>query len=121
MLANMEQICETNAEMDLVPKDEEIFEHMDKTKESSAGPDEITITMLKKGGEKVRQKVASTVKKMWITEPEEWEEVMHEADVIVLFKKGDRGDLDNYRGICLLQTISRLVARIAARRLSNHL
>ena len=41
--------------------------------------------------------------------------------MIALHKKGDRSKLDNYRGICLLQVISRLVARIAGRRVSAHL
>ena len=58
---------------------------------------------------------------MWVTSPEDWESMIHEAEVIALFKKGDRNLLDNYRGICLLQVISRLIARIMAQRLSKHL
>ena len=58
---------------------------------------------------------------MWESPPESWETEVHEAEVLSLHKKGDRTKLDNYRGICLLQIISRLIARIAARRLSEHL
>ena len=61
------------------------------------------------------------VRVLWVTDAATWEEVVHEADVIALFKKGDRSSLDNYRGICLLQVVSRLIARVAARRLSAHL
>ena len=37
--------------------------------------------------------------------------------VVPIFKKGDRKSLDNYRGVCLLSAISRILARIMATRI----
>ena len=108
-------------ELEEIPEVEEIEKALRTMRESAAGPDRTTVSMLKHGGEKVLEKVVQTVQHMWVTDPEAWEADMHKAHVIALFKKGDRNDLDNYRGICLLQIISRLVARIAAKRVSKHL
>ena len=36
-----------------------------------------------------------------------------------LFKKGDRDECGNYRGVCLLAMISRILARVLAKRLRN--
>ena len=60
------------------------------------------------------------VKRMSVTPPEQWESICHEAEVMALFKKAAPHSLDNYRGFFLLQVISRLIARIAAKRLSAH-
>ena len=43
---------------------------------------------------------------MWTTDPSDWEEVTHQADVIPLFKTGSRSDLDKYTGIRLLQILA---------------
>ena len=57
--------------------------------------------------------------RMWTSEPDSWEKVIHEAEVIALFKKGKRESLHNYRDICLLQVISRLLERVATKRLPH--
>ena len=44
----------------------------------------------------------------------------HKAEMIALYKKGNRADLDNYRGIVKLSIISRLVAKIISMRLIDH-
>ena len=46
-----------------------------------------------------------------------WEEVLKMGVVVPLFKKGDRNDAGNYRGVVLLNMASRIEARLAARRL----
>ncbi len=45
--------------------------------------------------------------------PKEWQK----AKVISLYKKGNRGDPDNYRGISLLDTTYKIYARIINERL----
>ena len=77
--------------------------------------------MLTAGGPELWSKIAKLVQKMWMADPEECESIVHEADVIALHKKGDRSQLDNCIGICLLQIMSRLIARIKVKRLSMHL
>ena len=119
-LATAEMIVETDTSLEETPQDEEILEALRGMRESAPGPDLITVSMLKYGGAALLAKLCSMVKWMWETAPENWEEVCHQAEVIALFKKGAKHSLDNYRGICLLQVISRLVARIGARRLTAH-
>ena len=111
----------TEQGLEAIPDEEEISENLRGMKDGAPGPDAITVSMIRKGGDVLRQKIVAVVQHLWATDPDEWEEEIHEADVIALFKKGDRTKLDNYRGICLLQIISRLVARIAAKRLSTYL
>ena len=46
--------------------------------------------------------------------------VLHQAVIVSLWKKkGDRSDLDNHRGICLIPVFSRLLAKVIASRLSD--
>ena len=43
-----------------------------------------------------------------------WDETMKSGNILPLFKKGDRRDKNNYRGICLLPFTSRVLAKIKA-------
>ena len=108
-----------DAELDETPGEEEIWLNMCMMKEGAPGPDTVTARMISKGGEVSRLKTTQMVQKLWNQDPDEWEEIVHEAEVIALPKKGDLTKLDNYRGICLLQIISRLIARIMAKRLTK--
>jgi hypothetical protein len=111
---------EVDEDMAREPNDEEIHEVMAKMKESSAGPDEVTINMLRLTGPEFRRKLGQLIRRMW-AEPEGWETLAHSGEVIALFKnKGTRESLDNYRGISLLSIISRVMARIIACRLTAH-
>ena len=49
-----------------------------------------------------------------------WTDVVHSSVMVMLFKKGERTDPGNYRGISLLSIISRIIARILARRITKH-
>jgi hypothetical protein len=117
----MEPVLSADSTLDNVPDEEEILRNLDQMRESAPGPDGVTVQMLRQGGEILRRKVVGLVQIMWAQDPSSWELVVHDAEVVALHKKGDRTKLDNYRGICLLQVLSRLIARIAGRRLSEHL
>eukprot|EP00972_Heterocapsa_arctica_P115964 16450660-Heterocapsa_arctica.AAC.1 len=117
----LEPPMQERPEMDCVPEESEIWGNLGAMRESAPGPDGVTVSMLRYGGDKLKEYVVGMVKRMWVTDPDDWEVSLHDADVIALHKKGDRWALDNYRGICLLQIVSRLIARIASRRLSRHL
>ena len=49
--------------------------------------------------------------------PSQWKE----SNTVLLYKKGDREDLKNYRPICLLSHICKLFTKITVERLSGHL
>ena len=54
---------------------------------------------------------------MWNTSATLWEEPLKVGVIIPLFKKGDKSDPNNYRGICLLPILSRVLGRILATRI----
>ena len=54
------------------------------------------------------------VKHIWNTSATLWEEPLKVRVIILLFKKGDKCDPTNYRGICLLPILSRVLGRILA-------
>ena len=64
------------------------------------------------------EKVVRIVRFMWENGSDKWEDSLRSGQVVPLYKgKGDRNNPNNYRGVCLLSMGSRIVARIAARRL----
>ena len=88
-------------------------------RESAGGPDEVTINMLRYSGQTLQDRFFDLVRRLWKS-PGSWEPSVHAAEVLALFKKGDRAKLDNYRGICLLSVASRVVARVISCRLRDY-
>ena len=57
---------------------------------------------------------------MWDQPPAQWSEIAHEVFGIMLFKgKGSRADVTKYRCIMIISLVSRVIARILAKRLAN--
>ncbi len=103
-----------------VPDPEEVWAAVKEMRVSAAGDDEVTIDMIRAGGPAVQKATVDLVQKLWREKGEHWEPSVVRGVVHMLWKrKGHRRDLDQYRGIVLLTIISRLVARIAATRLSR--
>eukprot|EP00959_Pyramimonas_sp_CCMP1952_P205728 4302338-Pyramimonas_sp.AAC.1 len=63
---------------------------------SAAGLDEVTIKMLRLAAPALQQRFFDLVRRHWQA-PDSWGEGAHAAEVIALFKKGDRSKLTNYR------------------------
>ena len=91
-----------------LPSDDEIRRVWKKMRESAEGPDEVTINMLRYSGQTLQERVFDLVRRLWQS-PGSLELPVHGAEVLAVFKKGDRSKLDNYRGICLLSVASRVV------------
>ena len=85
----------------------------------SPGEDRITSEMLKLGGKIVEQATQILLNKCLKEEkiPDDW----INAEVIILFKKGDISNIENYRPISLLSQMYKLFTRIIANRLTNKL
>eukprot|EP00959_Pyramimonas_sp_CCMP1952_P413897 8672186-Pyramimonas_sp.AAC.1 len=89
-------------------------------KDSAGGKDEVR-KLLANAGPVTRRRLFRLVRQLWQQPVAEWEASVHSGVVFLLYKnKGSRTDLDNYRGICLLSFLSRLVARIMACRLRDY-
>ena len=92
-------------------------------KDSAAGPDEITAGMMRWACKipKFRRHFCSAVRSLWVSLPSQWPGMLHQATIVSLWKrKGNPGDLNNHRGICLISLWGRVLGRIVAPRLARY-
>ncbi len=84
----------------------------------AAGCDGIAGELLKYGGPATTQALWKVICKAWSEKyiPQEWKD----ASMIAIFKKGDRMDCGNYRGISLLSVAGKVMARVILNRLMVH-
>ena len=75
--------------------------------------------MLKYGDLAILDMLAGLVETLWTTEmvPRHW----RAGDIVNIFKKGDRKDPGNYRGITLLNVVGKLYTKVMDSRLSTWL
>lgn len=97
---------------------EEIRGALSKMKNNKApGEDEVTVEAIKVGGPLLLQKIR-TLFNLCLqnsTVPQKWQE----ASTILLHKKGDKTDLENYRPITLLSHLYKLFTRVITSRLER--
>ena len=84
----------------------------------SPGADGIPPELITHGSPKMIQSLHCIIKRAWDTRtvPQDWKD----AQLITLFKKGDRRQCGNYRGISLLSIPGKVFARILLNRLNAH-
>ncbi|KAK3790884.1 hypothetical protein RRG08_011097 [Elysia crispata] len=89
------------------------------SKNKAPGPDDITSDVLLLGEEPVLKYLTSCYNKILKTKeiPPSWDE----AKIIILYKKGDPGDVKNYRPISLLSHSYKLFTRLLQKRMENTL
>lgn len=104
------------------PTDSEIDDAVNKMRDSSAGKDEVRIDMIRTAPERFKEELRRLIGEMWESPQDEelWTSNTRSSKLVLLFKKGDRKDPKNYRAISLLCIVSRIIARIIARRLDAH-
>ena len=98
------------------PTISEVQAAIKKLKNNKApGIDAIPAEMIKYGGYKLAVEIHKLVCKIWTEEnsPEKWTESI----IIPIFKKGDKTDCNNYRGISLLSTSHKILSNIILNRL----
>ena len=98
---------------------EEIECAIREIRESAPGKDGVRIGYIRYASEVVRNRVVVLVQRMFEEGPRGWEESLRKGVMVPLFKKGDRNDRNNYRGVCLLAMGSRVLARVLAKRLGK--
>jgi len=75
----------------------------------ATGPSGIPVEILKEGGPKL---IHHLLIKVW--EREELPTELRDAQIVPIFKKGDKAECGNYRGISLLSTTDKVLARVLA-------
>ena len=108
-----------NVEMNAVPSRGEIESAMKEMKESAPGEDGVRICYIRYACEEMKERVIEMVQKMFVSRANEWSETLKGGVIVPLYKKGDREDPGNYRGVCLLAMGSRILARVIAKRLGR--
>lgn len=85
----------------------------------SPGLDSITNELLKNGGDALNDSLLKLFRRLVILKgtPTEW----NQGIIIPIFKKGDKKDLNNYRGITLTSCVSKIFNRIVCKEISNFL
>ena len=83
------------------------------------GRDGIPAEIWKYGGNRLTECLQKLVEMIWETGkvPQDWKD----ADIIPIFKKGDKRDCGNYRGISLLSIVGKILARVLLNRLNEHI
>ena len=107
-------------ELDAVPTREESDLSIKQINAGKApGLDGIPVELLQKGGEKVKSIVYLLIRKSWegIPIPQDWVDGI----LVSLYKgKGVKSECDNYRGITLLESVGKVLARLLLNRLMKH-
>lgn len=84
------------------------------------GPDGIPPEIFKEGGEAIVIKLTELLQQFW--EEGSVPQDFKDANIIHLYKnKGDRASCDNHRGISLLSTAGKIMARVVLNRITHHL
>ena len=82
----------------------------------SPGIVQIPAELIKSGGRTIRSEIHKLINFAWSEKewPEEWKELM----IVPAYKKGDKTDCSNYRGISLLPTTYKILSKILPSRLN---
>jgi hypothetical protein len=84
----------------------------------SPGIDQIPAEIIKAGGRIIRSEIHKYINSIWNEDelPEEWKESIN----LLLHKKGDKADCNNYRDISLFSTTYKILSSILLSRLTPY-
>lgn len=102
------------------PTQEEIYSHIKNLKNNkSSGEDGIVAELLKNLGPNSLKEITQIIKEIWETEniPEDWKCAL----IHPLHKKGERSDVNNYRGISLLPVTYKILSACLLKRAQEQL
>ena len=102
-----------------IPSFEEVKNEIAKMKDAAPGEDEIRLRYIREAGDEIKRSVYRKIQWLWENPAHRWEDEQKVGIIMPLHKKGDKKDMNNFRGVCLLPIMSRILARILATRLRN--
>jgi len=82
------------------------------------GVDQIPAELIKAGGKTIHFEIHKLTSSIWNKEKlsEEW----RESNFVSIYKKGDKTDCSNYRGISFLPTTNKILSKILLSRLTPY-
>ena len=91
---------------------------MKKLRQKLPGIDQILAELIKAGGRIIRSEIHKLINSIWSKEelPEDWKEPI----IVPIYKKGDKRDCSNYRGISLLPTTYKILSNILLSKLTPY-
>ena len=110
----------TKTSLDEIPTVDEMARAIAGLKDGKApGGDGIPAEVWKHGGDNLFSRLHQLITNAWEMDyvPQAWKD----ASIITIYKKGDRTDCGNYRGISLLSIAGKIFARILLNRVSTHI
>ena len=101
--------------LDVAPDQEEVNKAIAQINNGkSPGMDGIPVEVLKYGGDRLREMVFEVISHVWVSSaPQDWRDAILES----LFKKGERSECGNFRGISLLSIVGKVFARVLLNRM----
>ena len=96
---------------------DEILRESSKVNDGAPGLYNVRITYVRQASTTTQKAICNVLLEMTNKHPSEWETLVNTGLVVPLFKKGQRDNINNYRGVCLLSMASRILARVMASRL----
>ena len=118
-MRNDERIREAGEELEKSLEREEIEKAIREIKDGAPGIDGVSIKMIKFADETCKEGIIQLIKDMYESPSTDWEDCIKVGLVVPLFKKGERNNINNYRGVCLLTMGSRILAKVLASRLRD--
>ena len=118
-MRNDERIREAGEELEQNLEREEIEQAIREIKDGAPGIDGVSIKMIKFADEMCKERIIQLIKDMFESPPTDWEDCIKVGLVVPLFKKGERNNINNYRGVYLLTMGSRILAKVLANRLRD--
>ena len=84
----------------------------------ASGTDSINAELIKYGGDTAYKVISELINKIWTTEimPDEW----NIGIICPTYKKGDKFNCNNYRGITLLNTTYKIFSSLLANKIKNY-
>ena len=86
--------------------------------QKSSGIDQIPSELIKAGGRTICYQIHKLIISIWNKDelPEEWKQLI----IVPIYKKGNKTDCSNYRGISLFTTTYKILFNILLARLTPH-
>ena len=91
-------------------------EAMEEVKDSAPGKDEVRMRYIREACAELKINIMDLITRMFNSRAASWSAILKIGLMVAIFKKGNRNEAGNYRGVVLLSMAIRILARTLAKR-----